>query len=61
MVQLYIKDYCRSIIIIMYVVYSGQIFLNGLIIVSNSKVQNTVMQFQSSYVMFNGPITIITG
>ena len=39
-------------------VYSSQIFLSGSIVISNSKVKNTIMQFQSSCVMFNGPINI---
>ena len=50
----YIKDHCRFSNISLLMSY----FLSGLIVISNSKVQNTIMEFQSSYVMFNGPINI---
>ena len=40
-------------------IFSSYIFFNGLIEVYNNTVQTVLMQFQSSNVMFNGPITIL--
>ena len=39
-------------------IFSSYIFFNGLIAVYNNTVQTVLMHFQSSYVTFNGPITI---
>ena len=48
------KSFANSVISI----FSSHIFFSGLIEVSNNTVQTVLMHFQSSYVTFNGPVTI---